>query len=83
MQRIREAVLHRGLGVVGDIPIPADIWERYVPAFESVASHHFSGVGPPSDEAVIMLRALRLQNLLFPLPPGSLDPNGGGGVCLS
>ena len=31
MQRIREEVLRRGLGVVGNIPIPIDIWERYVP----------------------------------------------------
>ena len=51
MQRIREEVLRRGLGVVGNIPIPANIWERYVPdSFESVASRHFSGVGPPSDD---------------------------------
>ena len=39
-------------------------------------SRHFSGVGPPSDEALIMLRALRHQSLLFPLPPGSPGPNG-------
>ena len=43
----------------------------------SVASRHFSGVGPPLDEAVVMLHALRRQNLLFPLPPGSPGPNGG------
>ena len=60
MARIREEVLSRGLGVVGHIPIPADVWERYVPeTFASVASRHFSGVGPPSDEAVVMLYALR------------------------
>ena len=76
MQRIREE--SRGLGVVGHIPIPAYIWERYVPdSFASVASRHFSGVGPPSDEAVVMLHALRSQNLLFPLPPGLAGPNGG------
>ena len=80
MQRIWEEVLCRGLGVVGHNPIPADIWERYVPEpFALVAGRHFSGVGPPSDEAVVMLHALRSQNLLFPLPPGSPDPNGG--VC--
>ena len=78
MQRIREEVLHRGLGVAGNTPIPADIWERYVPdSFAWVASRHFFGVGPPSDEAVVMLHALRSQNLLFPFPPGSLGPNGG------
>ena len=78
MQRIRDKVLSRGLGVVGHIPIPADIWERYVPeSLASVASRHFSGVGPPSDEAVVMLHALRSQNLLFPIPPGSPGPNGG------
>ena len=60
MQRIREEVLRRGFGVVGNIPIPPDIWERYVPeSFASVASRHFSGVGPLSDEAVVMLHALR------------------------
>ena len=64
--------------MVGHIPTPADIWERYVPeSFASVASRHFSGVGPPSDEAVVMLHALHSQNLLFPLPSGSPGPNGG------
>ena len=78
MQHIWEEVLRRGLGVVGNIPIPADIWERYVrESFASVASRHFSGAGPPSDEAVVMLHALRRRNLLFPLPPGSPGPNGG------
>ena len=46
-------------------------------SFASVASRHFLGVGPPSGEAVVMLHALRSQNLLFPLPPGSRGPNGG------
>ena len=64
--------------MVGRIPIPADIWERYVPeSFALVAGRHFSGVGPPSDEALAMLHALRRQNLLFTLPPGSVGPNGG------
>ena len=64
--------------MVGTTPIPADIWERYVPeSFVSVASHHFCGVGPKSDEAVVMLHALRSHNLLFPFPPGSPGPNGG------
>ena len=80
MQRIREEVLRRGSGVVGHIPIPADIWERYVPdSFASESSRHFSGVGPPLDEAVVMFHALRSQNVLLPLAPGSLGPNGGGG----
>ena len=78
MQHIREEVLRRGLGVVGHIPIPADIWESYVPeSFASVASRHFSGVGPPSDEVVVMLHALRSQNSSFPHPPGSPGLNGG------
>ena len=78
MQRIRDEVLSRGLVVVGHISIPADIWERYEPeSFVWVASRHFSGVRPPSDEAVVMLHALRRQNLLFPLSPGSPGPNGG------
>ena len=46
-------------------------------SFALVASRHFSGVGPPSDEALVMLHALRSQNLLFPLPPWSPGPNGG------
>ena len=78
MEHIREEVLRRGLGVVGNIPISADIWERYVPdSFASVASLHFSGIGPPLDEAVVMLHALRGQNLLFPLLPGSPGPKSG------
>ena len=80
MQRIRDEVFSRGLGVVGHIPIPADIWERYgIDSFASVGSRHFSGVGPPSDEAVVMLHALRSHKPLFPLPPGSPGPNRGGG----
>ena len=80
-QRIREAVLRRGLGVVGHIPIPADMCNRYVPdSIPSVANGRFSRVGPPSDKAVVMLHALRRQNLLFPLPPASTGPNQGGGV---
>ena len=78
MQRIREEVLSRGLGVVGHISIPADIWERYVPeSLASAANRPFSGVRPPSDEAVVMLHALRSQNPLFPLPPRSPGPKGG------
>ena len=78
MQRVRDEGFSRDLGVVGHIPITADIWERYVPeSFASVASRHFSGVGPPSDEAVVTLHALRCQNLLFRLPPGCPGPNGG------
>ena len=78
MQQIREEVLRRGLGVVGNVRIPYDIWDRNVPSsFESVASNHSSGVALPSDEAVIMLCAVRAQNLLFHLPPGSPGPNGG------
>ena len=42
MQRIRDGVLSRGLGAVGFLRIPADIWERYVPeSFASVANRHF------------------------------------------
>ena len=71
-------MLSRALGVVGHIPIPADIWERYVPeSFASVPSRHCSRVRHPSDEAVVMLHALRSQNLLFPLPPGSPGSNRG------
>ena len=78
MQRIRDEVSRRGLGVVGHIPIPADMWSRYVPeSFASVACRHFSGVGPPSDEAVVMPHALRSKNLLFPLVLGSPGPTGG------
>ena len=78
MQHIRDEVLSRVLGVFGHNPIPADIWERCVTeSFASVASCHLSGAGSPSDEAVVMLTALRSQNLLFPLPPGSPGPNGG------
>ena len=78
MHRIREEILRRSWVVVGHIPILADIWELYVPeSFASVASRHFSGVGPPSDEAVVMLHALHRQNLLFPLPPGFWGPNRG------
>ena len=43
----------------------------------SLAARHFSGVGPASNEAVIMLQALRNQSPLFPLPPGSPGPSGG------
>ena len=74
MQHIRDEVLSRGFGVVGHIPIPADIWERYVPeSFGSLASRHFSGVGPPSDEAAVMVHALRWQAIVPPSAgvPGS------------
>ena len=77
MQRITQEVLRRDLVAVGNIPIPADIWERHVPgSFDSVASRHFSRVGPLRT-AVVMWRALKSQNLLFPLPPGSPGPNRG------
>ena len=70
MQRIREEVLSRGLGSVGHIPIPADVSERYVPkSFASVVSRHFSGVRPPSDEAVVMLHALRSHKPVIPPSP--------------
>ena len=71
LQKIREEVLARGLGPVGAVAIPRDIWEGYVPAsFSEFASRHFSDVPPLSEEAHTMLRALRGQGLL-PLPtPG-------------
>ena len=62
--------------MVGHIPIPPHIWERYLPeSFASDGSRHFSGVGPPSDKAVVMLHALRRRNLFF--LPRSAGPNGG------
>ena len=71
----------QGFGAGGENTYPGSylgVWEHHVPeSFASVASCHFSGVGPPSDEAVVMLHALRGQNLLFPLPPGSPGPRGG------
>ena len=78
MQCIMKRALRTGLQVVGNISILADMWEWYVPvSFEWTGSRHFSGVGPPSDGAVIMLQALRCQNLVFSLPPGSPGPNEG------
>ena len=78
MQRIREEVLERGLGVVGRVDIPREIWDSCVPdCFADLAGRQSSGIVPPSDEAVVMMRALRGQGLLFPLPPGSPGPNGG------
>ena len=54
-------MLRRGLGVVGSVEIPRDIWDRYVPrSFESVAGSNFSRLGSPSDEVVVMLRAVHL-----------------------
>ena len=78
MQRIREEVLAQDLGLVGRVHIPRGVWDRCVPdSFADLAGRQFSGLLPPSDEAVVMMRALRGQGLLFPLPPGSLGPNGG------
>ena len=78
MQRIREEVLARGLGLVGRVDIPHEVWDTCVPdSFADLAGRQFSGIVPPSDEAVVMMRALRGQGLLFPLPPGSPGPNGG------
>ena len=78
MQRIREEVLKRGLGVVGRVDIPREIWDSCVPdCFVDLAGRKCSGVVPPSDEAVVMMRALPGQGLLFPLPPGAPGPNGG------
>ena len=78
MQRIREEVLARGLGPVGRVDIPREVWDSCVPdGFAELVGRQFSGIIPPSDEAVVMMRALRDQGLLFPLPPGSPGPNGG------
>ena len=78
MQRIREEVLARGLGVVGRVDIPREVWDSCVPdCFAELAGRQFFGIVPPSDEAVVMMRALRGLGLLFPLPPGSPGPNGG------
>ena len=35
-------------------------------SFASVASRHFSGVGPPSDEAVVILHALCSVQVIVP-----------------
>ena len=78
MQRIREEVLVRGLGVLGRVDIPREVWDSCVPdCFADLAGRQFFGIVPPSDEAVFIMRALRGQGLLFPLPPGSPGPNGG------
>ena len=58
--------------------IPREVWDSCVPdSFADLAGRQFSGIVPPSDEAVVMMRALRGQGLLFPLPPGSPGPHGG------
>ena len=78
MQCIREEVLERGLGVVRRVDIPRDIWDSCVPGcFADLAGRQFSGIVPPSGDAVIMMRALRDHRLLFPLPSGWPGPNGG------
>ena len=70
--------LGAGPGVVGRVDIPREIWDSCVPdCFADLVGRQFSGIVPPSDEAVVMMRALRGQGLLFPLPPGSPGPNGG------
>ena len=45
-------------------------------SFASVASLHFSGVGPLSDKAVVMWHALRSHNLFFLLSPVSGSEQG-------
>ena len=47
MQRIREEVLAQGLGLVGRVDIPREVWDSCVPdSFADLAGRQFSGIVP-------------------------------------
>ena len=70
-------IFSRGLGPVGCIHIPLNIWLQSVPpSFLATSRGSFSRLRLASEEGDIMARALIAQGVLTPVRDPDLGPNG-------
>ena len=70
-------ILERGVGPVGNVRIPPDIWKALVPAnFGEVSRRSCCSLSPVTGQSVILARALVKQGVLCPCLADGLGPNG-------
>ena len=71
------AILHKGVGPVGNVRIPPDIWRALVPGnLGELSRRSFSSLSPVTGQSAILARALVEQGLLRPCRADGLGPNG-------
>ena len=71
------AILERGVGPVGNVRIPPDIWRALVPGnFGKVNRRSFSSLSPVTGQYAILARALVQQGVLRPCLVDGLGTNG-------
>ena len=70
-------ILERGVGPVGNVRIPPDIWKALVPGnFGEVSRRSFSSVAPVTGQSAVLARALVQQGVLRTCFADGLGPNG-------
>ena len=70
-------ILERGVGPVGNVRIPPDIWKALVPGnFGEVSRRSFSSLAPVTGQSAVLARALVQQGVLRPCLADGLGPNG-------
>ena len=71
------ALLERGVGPVGNVRIPPEIWRALVPGnFGELSRRSFSFLLPMTGQYAILARALVEQGVLRPCRADGLGPNG-------
>ena len=71
------AILERGVGPVGNVRIPPDIWTALVPRnFGEVSRRSFSSLASVTGKSAVLARALVQQGVLRPCLADGLGPNG-------
>ena len=71
------AILEKGVGLVGKVRIPPDIWRALVRGnFGELSRRSFSSLSPVTGQCAILARALVRQGVLRLCHADSLGPNG-------
>ena len=71
------AILEKGVGPVGNVRIPPDMWRALVPGnFGELSRQSFSSLSPVTGQSAILARALVRQGVLRRCHADGLGPNG-------